>query len=249
MTPRQVTGGDTYAIFLHSGGYFLGDARDELAVLMADALEMPLISIQYRLAPEAPFPAALDDAIAAYSAIVAERPSKFVLVGASAGGGLALALMQRIRELGLPEPVGLGLMAPWTDLARVGTGEHSLEGRDPLIRWRGQLDRAVRAYAAGTSVADPLLSPVHAPNLQGFPPSMIVTGTRDLFLSDCVRMYWALRAADAPSHLRIWESMWHTFCDQPDIPEAVDCRKEVATFLRKTLSIESTADSVAADHA
>lgn len=235
MTPRTVSGGDTYAIYLHGGAYVLGDARDALAVLMADELEIPLVSIQYSLAPEAPFPAALDDAVAAYAAIVAQRPSKFVLLGVSAGGGLALALMHRIRELGLPEPSGLGLITPWTDLARIDTSHHSLEGRDPLIRWRGQLDKAGRAYAAGTSLADPSLSPVHSTNLRGFPPSMITTGTRDLFLSNCVRMYWALRAAEAPSHLRVWEGMWHSFCGQPDIPEAAECRREIATFLRKTL--------------
>ncbi|MER7453280.1 alpha/beta hydrolase [Nocardia beijingensis] len=235
MVPRDGRGADRYAIYLHGGAYLVGDARDDLAVLMAEALGFPLVSIQYRLSPEAAFPAALDDALAAYTATIEQRGTKFVLIGLSAGGGLALALMQRVRELGLPEPAGLGLLTPWTDLARVGTSYHSLEGKDPLIRWRRQLDKAARAYAAGRDVSDPLLSPVHAPDLSGFPPSMITTGTRDLFMSNCVRMYWALRAAEAPTHLRVWEGMWHSFCDQPDIPEAAECRDEVAAFLRRAL--------------
>ncbi|WP_460726632.1 alpha/beta hydrolase [Nocardia heshunensis] len=236
MTPRRVRPDDAYAIYLHGGGYMLGDARDELAVLMADELEMPLHSVQYRLAPEAPFPAALDDAIAAYTEIVTKRQGKFVLLGASAGGGLALALMQRIRQLGLPEPSGLGLLAPWTDLARVGSSRHCNEGRDPVIRWRGQLDKAARAYAASASVTDPLISPVHSTNLCGLPPSIIIAGTRDLFLSDCVRMHRALRSAGVQSDFRVWEGMWHTFIDLPDIPEAIESRAEIAAFLRETLT-------------
>ncbi|MEU2031194.1 alpha/beta hydrolase [Nocardia amamiensis] len=231
MTPRQVSGGDAYAIYLHGGAYVLGDARDAVAVLMADELEIPLVSIQYSLAPEAPFPAALDDAVAAYSAIVAQRSSKFVLLGVSAGTGTD-ASHARTRT---SRTVGAGIDKT-VDRSRPRRHQSSQPRR---TRPAHQVARAARHSGPrlcgwnkpGRSVA--FTGVFH--ELRGFPPSMITTGTRDLFLSNCVRMYWALRAAEAPSHLRVWEGMWHSFCGEPDIPEAAECRREIATFLRKTL--------------
>lgn len=198
---------------------------------MADELQLPVLSIDYRLSPEVVYPAALDDCVRAYLGITAQRPRLPVLFGDSAGGGLVLALMQRLRDLDAVQPAALGLITPWTDLTPTGDSRVANDGRDPILTWHNQLDKAARAYAGTTPLDDPLVSPINATWDASLPPSVIMTGTRDLLLSDCVRLYWRLREAGARTELRVWEGMWHGFTGEPGIPEAEQCRREIATFL------------------
>jgi epsilon-lactone hydrolase len=211
ITPRSAHAPNgERALFLHSGGYTGGAALDATAILMADALRLPVLSLEYPLAPEARYPVALDRCVAAYRALAGERRGAFVLFGESAGAGLALALLHRARAAGLPMPAAVGLFTPWCD-------------------------RAAAAYAGRADPAGPELSPIHARYDPGFPPCLITTGTRDLFLSLCVRLYWTLRRAGAAAELRVWEGMWHSFNAQEAMPEARECRAEMADFLRRHL--------------
>jgi epsilon-lactone hydrolase len=135
------------------------------------------------------------------------------------------------RAKNLPMPAAAGLFTPWTDLTGSGDSYRSNDGRDCVIAWKNQLDKAARCYVGGADPADPLASPIYAAYTDRFPPTMITTGTRDLFLSDGTRLYWSLRDAGVPVSLRVWEGMWHAFNVEPDIPEGRHAREEVAAFL------------------
>lgn len=235
---RSNEAGD-YAIFIHPGAYILGEAADPTAVLMADALGCPVLSVEYSLAPEHPYPRAIDECVAAYEAITTARGGRFSLIGMSSGGGLALALMQRLLRAGNRLPDAFCLLSPWSEARRLGDSSFANEGCDPLARWKGQLDKAAKAYAGKKSLDDPEISPLRAKDFLGFPPTMIVTGTRDLFLSQCVQLYWRLRKDHVSVDLRVWEGMWHGFFRLPQIPEADHCRDELANFVKSCLSIRT----------
>ncbi len=218
------------ALFLHGGGFTGGLAHDMSSVLNADALGIPVWSVDYSLAPEAVFPTAVDEVESAYRVLTQQFPGLWVVFGVSAGGNLALALTQRLLAAGDPVPAALGLYSPWTDLTGAGDSRTGNDGRDPVLRWPEQLPVAVDAYAAGAPLDDPLVSPIFA-TFDGFPPTLITTGTRDLFLSDCTRLHWALRRAEVPVELRVWENLWHAFNTQHAVPEAAEARAEMAGFL------------------
>lgn len=235
------TDSSAQALFLHGGGFTGGMAHDMTATLMADALGIPVWSVEYSLAPEATFPVAIHEALAAYRALSAEHRGPWVILGVSAGGNLVLSLTRRILDEGDLAPVALGLFTPWTDLVGHGDSRESNDGRDPVLRWSEQLPVAAAAYAGDAPLDDPLVSPIYADSFEGFPPSIITTGTRDLFLSDCTRLYWAMRRGGVPVELRVWENLWHGFTGQHAVPEAAEARAEVATFLLGELVLAADA--------
>jgi acetyl esterase/lipase len=248
IVPRSIAGrarhnGD-FAVYLHGGAYILGTADDSLGLMMADELRVPVFSIDYDLAPDAVFPTALDQVVEAYRELVKARSGRMVLFGVSSGAGLALALANRLNRLGLPMPRALGLFTPWADLTGAGDSYRANEGRDRSIVWKYQLDRAAGAYAASTSRRDVGLSPIYDGYTSTYPPSMITTGTRDLFLSDCVRLYWKLRDAGAVAELRVWEGMWHGLPSEPEMPESRSCRAEMGDFLRRALGTDAEDDLI-----
>lgn len=225
-----------HALFLHGGGWVGGLANDMTSVLMADALGMPVLSVDYALAPEYRFPVALDQIVDAYLALTAEIGGDWVVMGVSAGGNLALSLLQRLRaEGGAPLPKALGLFTPATDMTGHGDSRTANDGRDPVLRYRDELDAGRLIYAGDHPLDDPLLSPVYATYDADFPPTILTTGTRDVFLSDCTRLYWMLRRAGVATELRVWENLWHAFNTQHHVREAAEARAEVATFLRAAL--------------
>lgn len=233
VVPRSAAPDITdYCLYIHGGAYIFGEPVDAMAVLMADELRRPVVSIGYSLAPEAQYPVALNECISAYRAVSTQRDGNFAVIGVSAGAALTLSMMQTVAaEPNLRRPQAMALLAPWADLTRTGDSYFANEGRDPLIRWRRQLDKAVRIYVGGVAANDQRVSPVYSETWADLPPTVIVTGTRDLFLSNAVRTYWTLRNAGTPTDLRVWEGMWHLFFEQPDLPEAQHARREVAQFL------------------
>ncbi|SDD35951.1 alpha/beta hydrolase fold [Bradyrhizobium brasilense] len=162
-------------------------------------------SIDYRMPPNHPYPAALDDALAAYRALLEiRRPEEIIVGGVSAGGNLAAALLLRARDEGLPMPAGAILPTPEIDLTESGDTFHILLGVDvtPL------LIQVNRLYADGQDLAYPYLSPLFG-DVSGFPPTFLQSGTRDLFLSNTVRLHRKLRAAGVRADLHVWEGMTH----------------------------------------
>jgi len=162
----------------------------------------------YRMPPDHPFPAALDDCIATYRTLLQERrPDEIIVGGASAGGNLAAALMLRARDDGLPLPAAVVLLTPGSDLTGSGDSLQTNLGLDPLLRGDGK--PAFLLYAAGHDLTHPYISPLFGDFTKGFPPAILTTGTRDLLLSDTVRLHRALRAAGISAELHVTEAGGH----------------------------------------
>jgi acetyl esterase/lipase len=190
IPPRHVV------LYFHGGVYVLGDAFQsaDLASQIGRRIQARIISLGYRLAPEHPYPAAVDDALAAYDALLREgtSPSDIVLAGDSAGGGLAVAAMVTARDHGLPMPAAAFLMSPYADLTLAGATMDTKSDVDPLLS-REVLQPQVLDYMAGEDPGLGLISPVFA-DLTGLPPLVIQAGTDEVLLDDAVRL--AQRAAD-----------------------------------------------------
>ncbi|WP_033291460.1 alpha/beta hydrolase [Amycolatopsis jejuensis] len=214
---------------LHGGGLFLcgGDLCRLLASGMAMVNGMITWSPDYRMPPHHVYPAALDDCLAVYRALLEVRdPVDIFVGGGSAGGNLAAALLVRVKEEGLPMPAALVLQTPEVDLTE--SGDSFLTNRD-FDNVCGTLREANELYAGGYDLADPRLSPLFA-DLRGFPPTLLQAGTRDLYLSNTVRMHRALRAAGVDAELHVFEAMPHGGFGG-GTPEDLELTAEVRRFL------------------
>ena len=212
LRPQATRSPGSLIISLHGGGFVLGkgEAGTMEATMLAALVGSPVLSIDYRLAYDMPFPAALDDALAAWRGISAEAaPARIMLVGTSAGGGLALSLLLALKRLGLPMPGAVALNSPWADMTRCGDSYAANDGLDNvLVSYDGYLRCAAHLYAGGRELGDPLLSPIYD-DLGGLPPVVLFTGSRDLFLSNTIRTHRKLRAAGNPAELHVFEALSH----------------------------------------
>ncbi|MDK2954834.1 MAG: epsilon-lactone hydrolase [Desulfovibrionales bacterium] len=224
------------AMYVHGGGYVLKSAVDSGGILMAHQLGIPIVSVEYRLAPEHPFPAGLDDCMTVYKALEKHYGAdNMVAFGGSAGGGLVLAMLLKAQREGVPLPEAVGLFSPWADLTRTGDSYYSNEDRDPVLKWSKNLEYFAACYAGDLDPAAPLLSPVYGDYDQQFPATLILSGTRDLFLSNAVRLSRKMHQGQVNAELRIWEEMFHGFDLMPDLPEGEQARREMAEFLLRAL--------------
>lgn len=198
--------------YVHGGAYILngGEAGVLEAIVIALRAKMRVLSIDYRMPPQHPFPAGLDDVVTVYQHLLGNRPAKsMALGGVSAGGGLILAAVRQFIQLGLDLPAALYAGTPWTDLTKTGDSYYTNEGVDRmLVTYDGVLEGAARLYAGDHDLKDPLISPIYG-DFHGFPPAFLVTGTRDLFLSCTVRAHAALRAAGAVADILVFEGVSH----------------------------------------
>lgn len=219
-------GGDPWVLWIHGGGFCWGSARDGTGLRLAAGLSVPVLSVEYPLAPDAPFPAALDTCLDAYLAGLEERGERVLLGGVSAGANLALGVLQRIRSRraageDIPLPLGLVALTPFGDLAGEGDSYRINDGRDAYLRWRGQQEKFARAYVGDADLRDPLVSPVHTDwSGEALPPAFFSSGTRDLFLSDAARIHTAWRAAGGEADLALAEGLWHSYLSDPRLPES-----------------------------
>jgi epsilon-lactone hydrolase len=201
--------GGVYLDF-HGGGLIMGggDICRAMGIGVANSVGRRTWTVDYRMPPDFPYPAALDDAVATYRALLDVRgPEQIIVGGASAGGNLAAALILRARDEGLPLPAAAILQTPEVDLTESGDSFRTNLGVDTVLT--GSLMPANLLYAAGHDLAHPYLSPLFGDFAKGFPPTFLTTGTRDLFLSNTVRMHRALRAADVPTELHVMEAAPH----------------------------------------
>ncbi|MGA7972175.1 MAG: alpha/beta hydrolase [Pseudolabrys sp.] len=201
-------------LYLHGGGYVLGSAQalTNFAGQIAARVGADTFVPDYRLAPEHPFPAAIDDAVAAYRGLVADGAERIVVAGDSAGGGLTLALLSILaadKTKGMVQPVGAAVMSPWTDLSLAGDSFDTRAEADPIFT-RGVLRGFADMYLRGQDATNPKASPLYA-RLDGLPPIRIDVGDNEVLLADSIRYADRARAAGVKVTLSIWEGMAHVF--------------------------------------
>lgn len=197
-------------LYIHGGAFVFGGGRYPMgfAATNADALGCTVVSVDYRMPPDHPFPAAPEDCLAVYEALIKTyAPAKVAIGGSSAGGNLAAATALMIRDRGLPMPGALVLLTPEVDLTEAGDSFRTNELLDVVLQ-RGLPD-CNALYAGGADLTDPYLSPLFADFAKGFAPTLIQTGTRDLFLSNSALMHRKLRDAGIEAELHVWEGMPH----------------------------------------
>ncbi len=227
-------------IYIHGGAYVFGSGRGGLseAITIADRIGIPVLSIDYRTAPRDPFPAALEDVVTVYKTLLKTYPpGSIALGGTSSGGGLTLAAVHKFKALGLPLPAALYAGTPWSDLTRTGDSYYINEGIDhKLVTYGGTLKATAELYANGVDLKNPLLSPVYG-DFSRFPPTFLVTGTRDLFLSNTLRVHRKLRENNIVADLNVFEGFSHVeYLVLPDSPEAREMYRELGLFLSTHLS-------------
>jgi acetyl esterase/lipase len=227
-------------IHVHGGAYVYngGDASMAEGIIIAGRLGISVVSIDYRMPPEHPFPAAVDDVVTVYKQLLKQHsPASMIIGGTSAGGGLALASVHKFRQMGLPSPGAVFAGTAWADLTKTGDSLYTNEGIDRiLVTYDGELDAAAKLYAGGEDLKDPLISPVYG-TFEDYPPTILVTGTRDLFLSDVSRTHRKMRAAGVEADLHVYEGMSHAdYVFVLDSPESVDMFNELGRFVDKHLA-------------
>ena len=227
-------------IHVHGGGYVYspGEAGTQEATLMAAYGGFKVISFDYRMPPDAPYPAAMDDAMAVWkAALTMQSPRRMAIFGTSTGGGMTLAMILRAKQEGFPLPAAIAPGTPWADLTDTGDTYKTNEWLDNiLVSYDGYLKHAALLYANGHDLKDPQLSPIYG-DFHGFPPAILTTGTRDLFLSNTVRTHRKLREAGVEADLNVYEGMSHAqYLSNADAPETKEAFTDIANFLDKHLA-------------
>jgi epsilon-lactone hydrolase len=226
-------------IHMHGGCYVLnpGEAGLPEAIFMAGFGHIKVISVDYRMPPEASFPAALDDGITVWkAALKTTNPKNMAIFGTSAGGALTLEMVLKAKELGLPLPGAIAPGTPMSDVTKVGDTFYTNAMLDNvLVSPDGFCDAGAKVYANGRDLKDPMLSPVYG-DMTGFPPTILTSGTRDLLLSNTVRVHRKLRQAGVEAQLQIFEGMSHAHYIRDDTaPESKEAFEEIAGFFDKHL--------------
>jgi epsilon-lactone hydrolase len=234
----------TAAIFyLQGGGYNVGSyiTHRELAARISYASGLRALLINYRLAPEDPFPAAIEDAVAAYEWLLSQGfdPARLIIGGDSAGGGLALATLLKLRDTGHALPAAGFLISPWVDLSLSGPTMETRAAIDPITSRQG-LQRAATWYLGNTHSQDPLASPLFG-KLDGLPPLLVQVGNDEILLSDSTRLAEQARAAGVDVTLEIWDEMWHVWhAWAAALPEGQQAIEQIGGWIRQQLGLTTT---------
>ena len=228
---------DRAVLYLHGGGYVVGSpvSHREIAARLSAAASARVLVIDYRLAPENPFPAAVDDATAAYRWLLDQGvdPELAAIAGDSAGGGLTVAALVALRDAGDPLPAAGVCISPWVDLEGLGESMTTRAKHDPMVS-RESLEETAAAYLAGADPRSPLAAPIYA-DLRGLPPLLIQVGTAEALYDDSTRLDERARAAGVDSTLQVWEEMvhvWHIFA--PILPEGQQAIESIGQFLKES---------------
>jgi len=235
---RHVGRKDAALLYLHGGGYAIGSAKSHrhmLGPLSADS-GLPVFAPNYRLAPEHPFPAAVEDAVAAYKGLLdcGIAPNKLAVAGDSAGGGLTIATLVAARDKGLPMPACAVAISPWVDLSQGGESHRARAKRDPIVKKQG-IDAMAAAYLNGADPKTPLASPLFA-QLKGLPPLLIQVGTEEALHDDAVALKGRAEAAGIEVSFETWGGMihvWHVF--HPILSEGRDAIARIGAFLKRRI--------------
>lgn len=232
-TPRSRQ--DRHVLYLHGGSYAYGSPRlyRDFLWRIADATAAQVLCIDYRLAPEHPFPAAVDDAVAAYRFLLADGadPRRTAVMGESAGGGLTFGTLLRLRDEGVPLPAAAAGISPWTDLALTGDTLKTNAKADPMLN-AAQAQAFADFYLGGADPRHPYASPLHG-DPRGLPPSLIQVGSDEILRADAERLAQKLRQAGCVAELEVWPRMphaWHVFARV--LPEARRAIERIGNFVQ-----------------
>jgi acetyl esterase/lipase len=227
---------DKVLLNLHGGGFNSDSGSYTESIPIASYTGIKVVAVLYRLAPEHPFPAAVDDSVAVYKELLKTyKPSHIVIYGTSAGAILTAEVAARLKQLGLPQPAALGVFSGMGDFARQGDSQsmYALRGLT------GHLDPPTPGvhdseYAAATDPKDPVLSPIYG-DLHGLPPTLFITSGRDLLLSGTVNLHRAYLNAGVDARLVVFDALTHAFWYDPMLPEAIEANHMMADFFLKYL--------------
>jgi acetyl esterase/lipase len=219
---------DRVILYLHGGGYVMGSINTHRAMIarIARASNAKALALDYRLAPEHPFPAAVDDATAAYRWLLAEgyKPGKIVVSGDSAGGGLTLATLLALHDAGTPMPAAAVPISALSDMQGTGESFKTKAAKDPMVEFAG-LNRMAKAYLGDADPKNPLASPLYG-DYRGLPPMLIQVGEAEVLLDDSTRVAEKAKAAGVKVELEVWDDMvhvWHVFAKiLPEGQQAID---------------------------
>jgi epsilon-lactone hydrolase len=230
---------DRAVLYVHGGGYVIGSVNThrDLLARIARASGARVLGINYRLAPEHPFPAAVDDSVAAYRWMLAQglNPNRIAVAGDSAGGGLTVATLVAIRDAKLPVPGAGVCISPWVDMEGIGETMKTRAAVDPVVQREGLLGMAA-AYLGGQNPRSPLAAPLYA-DLKGLPPLLIQVGDAETLLDDSIRLNDRAKAAGVSTKLEVWPEMihvWQLFASF--LPEGQQAIDGIGSFLKEHTS-------------
>jgi epsilon-lactone hydrolase len=236
-------GADTSRVLLyfHGGGYVIGSTTTHawLTGALSRATGVRVLSLDYRMAPEDPYPAAVNDAVFAYQSLIESgyAPGNIIIGGDSAGGGLTAATLLALKDRGLPMPAAAVLLSPWTDLAITGASITERASRDPMIKERSGIERMASYYYAIVSPKEPLVSPLYG-DLAGLPPLLIQVGTEEVLFNDSTRLHEKALAAGVDSTLEEWDGQVHVFQMMGwMVPEGQQAIDRIGEFAKKAFSL------------
>lgn len=235
ISPQNFKGKKTI-LYLHGGGYVLGSINTArtFAIQLARYTGERVLTVDYRLAPENPFPAALEDSLLAFHGLVEQKisPKDIVFIGDSAGGGLSLATILTLKDIDEELPGAVVCLSPWTDLAATGESNRLNAKLDPIFGGGGGVIKP-HDYAGEEKLINSFVSPLYG-DYEGFPPILIHVGTDEVILDDSIRLAEKARKAGVAVSVKVWKGMWHVFTAQGNgLPEARQSLREIADFIKE----------------
>ena len=240
IRPRDWKDNGKVLVYTHGGAFTIFSAYSSLdsSVPMSRATGLRLISVDYTTAPFANWKKIQEQVIKVFEALQVKgyTMKDIAIYGDSAGGGLAISAVLQMRDRGMDMPAAVVLLSPWADLNDIGDTAHTLKAADPILAYKPSLKNSALAYADGLDLSDPCVSPLYANFSKGFPPCLIIEGTKCIFLSTSVRLYQVLEAAGREVKLDVYEGMWHVFQLYP-MPESETANRKAAQFIRYKLGI------------
>jgi acetyl esterase/lipase len=223
-------------LYLHGGGYIIGSPRTHRALManLSQEASARVLALDYRLAPEHPFPAPVEDSVAAYSWLLNEGydPARIAVAGDSAGGGLTMAALVQLRYVGMPMAAAAVCISPWVDMEGLGKSMETRAAADPMVG-KENLMISAKTYLGGSDPRAPLAAPIYA-DLRGLPPTLIQVGDAEVLLDDSTRLAGIAREAGVEVRMDVWDDMihvWHLFA--PILPEGREAIAQAGEFIRK----------------
>tara|TARA_R110002051_G_scaffold312779_1_gene388219 strand:- start:967 stop:1938 length:972 start_codon:yes stop_codon:yes gene_type:complete len=239
ISPKNYQQSEKVIIYIHGGGFVFYPADVTLlsSIPLADASGLKIITIDYTLAPQAKFDQILNQVIRGYQVLLKEyKVENIAIYGDSAGGSIVAGAILKMRDLQIDLPCVVVLWSAWLDLDEIGDSYYTLKNTDPNLIYKGFLENCAEAYAPKSEWKNPYVSPIYGDYKKEFPPTLIQVGSKEIFLSNSIRMFRKLKENNKEVELDVYEGMWHVWQGNYDIPESKMAVKNTSNFILKHLS-------------